>query len=422
MTSTVRVLQIFTVFAMISIIFACGGNQQFNCQTNCPSVFSPVCGTDGRMYSNRCQLNVANCQSNGRIRLDPTRACCRYNNCGEIFAKMAAPYDLKREEEVQEYLENLGIEYRFSCYKEKNSEGCHLLADYMEAVKKDFPKAAAVYKLNCDERSYGKSCYKYGAYTLIGKGNTQQNFVEALKYLSKGCENGSPQGCLGAGVLLQAPELLQHRDHKKSISNFERGCAAGDPKCCFHASGLYIRGFKDVIPVNFKKAFECALKGCELGHPHACNNVSQMYSRGDGVEKNEELAAKYKKQAVEIREQIVMFSLLLLSVCTVKRCPDVCYQLFDPVCDTNGKQYGNKCFFRIAACRDKNIRYDRKGACLQPKAAPKVCSSICIALYKPVCDTNGNRYENDCRLSIAKCHDKRVVYDSTGACLDTILQ
>ena len=31
--------------------------------------------------------------------------------------------DLKNEEEVQDYLERLGIEYRFGCYYEKNGKG-----------------------------------------------------------------------------------------------------------------------------------------------------------------------------------------------------------------------------------------------------------------------------------------------------------
>lgn len=32
-------------------------------------------------------------------------------------------YNLKSEEEVKQYLNNLGIEYRFGCYSEKNPEG-----------------------------------------------------------------------------------------------------------------------------------------------------------------------------------------------------------------------------------------------------------------------------------------------------------
>lgn len=32
----------------------------------------------------------------------------------------------KTEEELKEYLENLGTEYRFSCFKEKNGEGINI--------------------------------------------------------------------------------------------------------------------------------------------------------------------------------------------------------------------------------------------------------------------------------------------------------
>ena len=31
--------------------------------------------------------------------------------------------DLSKDEEVQEYLNNLGTEYRFGCYSEKNPKG-----------------------------------------------------------------------------------------------------------------------------------------------------------------------------------------------------------------------------------------------------------------------------------------------------------
>lgn len=32
-------------------------------------------------------------------------------------------FDFKKEEDVKDYIDNLGIEYRFSCYQEKNAEG-----------------------------------------------------------------------------------------------------------------------------------------------------------------------------------------------------------------------------------------------------------------------------------------------------------
>jgi hypothetical protein len=32
-------------------------------------------------------------------------------------------FDLKKEEDVKQYLENLGVEYRFGCLNEKKPEG-----------------------------------------------------------------------------------------------------------------------------------------------------------------------------------------------------------------------------------------------------------------------------------------------------------
>lgn len=126
-------------------------------------------------------------------------------------------YDLKREDEVKEYIENLGIEYRFGCYKEKKPEVCHLLGDYLEAIKKDFEKAARVFKSNCLDYHFGKSCLKIGNYTLVGKGSDKGDAQEALKYFERGCELGEPGACLHAGMLLTAtgPNIKIQRDVPK---------------------------------------------------------------------------------------------------------------------------------------------------------------------------------------------------------------
>lgn len=36
-------------------------------------------------------------------------------------------YDLKKESDVKEYLDKLGVEYRFGCYSEKKPEGKSLI-------------------------------------------------------------------------------------------------------------------------------------------------------------------------------------------------------------------------------------------------------------------------------------------------------
>lgn len=39
-----------------------------------------------------------------------------------------------------------------------------MLGDYLESIENNRDKAAEIYKKNCDERYFGRSCYKYAAY------------------------------------------------------------------------------------------------------------------------------------------------------------------------------------------------------------------------------------------------------------------
>lgn len=45
------------------------------------------------------------------------------NNKARIRPLLVMAFDLKDETEVKEYIEKLGVEYRFGCYSEKNPEG-----------------------------------------------------------------------------------------------------------------------------------------------------------------------------------------------------------------------------------------------------------------------------------------------------------
>lgn len=126
---------------------------------------------------------------------------------------MAGLINFQDEKEVKEFLDNLGVEYRYQCYKEKDPEGkvctvlslyrtvtlctlhtvhsghcwvsphavfyyiiyvsgCQRLADYFEGVKKNYTQAAQVLKHNCESHGHGESCYKLGAYHVTGKGES----------------------------------------------------------------------------------------------------------------------------------------------------------------------------------------------------------------------------------------------------------
>lgn len=225
-------------------------------------------------------------------------------------------YDLKSESEVKDYITNLGIEYRFGCYSEKKPEVCHLLADFLEAIKKDYEKAAKVYRHNCDEYKFGKSCLKYGGYSLIGKGNQKLDYPTAYSYFEKGCKLNETNSCFNQALLLvtKNDSFGIKQDVVKGMQLLEKACNAQNAMACYYLSGLHIAGAKNGkkigekgekndydVPRNMEQAFHYALEGCKLGNMYSCANLSQMYAKGDGVEKNVKLAEKYKARALELQ-------------------------------------------------------------------------------------------------------------------------
>ncbi|KAK5638472.1 hypothetical protein RI129_012767 [Pyrocoelia pectoralis] len=230
--------------------------------------------------------------------------------------------NFKDEAEVKKFITNLGIEYRFGCYSEKNSEVCHLLGDYLEAIDNDYKKASKVYKTNCDEYKYPKSCYKYATYALLGKGY-KQNYKDAYRYFEKGCNLDHPESCLHQGLLKVTKNDSSDIpvDVLKGMQLLEKACTASNGNACYYLSGMYISGVRkpDIrikhyekvdddssyeVKKNMAKAFGYAERGCDLGHIYSCSNLSQMYSRGDGVKKNGELAEKYRKIALEMQAEL----------------------------------------------------------------------------------------------------------------------
>ncbi|XP_026468623.1 cytochrome c oxidase assembly factor 7 homolog [Ctenocephalides felis] len=233
-------------------------------------------------------------------------------------------YDLQNEESVKEYLENLGIEYRFGCYHEKKPEVCHLLADYFEAIKKDFEKAGKVYQTNCDDSGHGKSCFKFGSYSLLGKGVKKTDHKTAVNYFEKGCKSGDPDACLYAGLIRTSNTPIPEVDHQfeNGLRMLEKSCDSKNGNACYYMSGLYMSGYDSTKFANrtsekdsknisnfkllkdMKKAFEFSEKACALRNIYACANLSQMYRRGDGVVQNDELADKFKQLTLDMQDEI----------------------------------------------------------------------------------------------------------------------
>ncbi|XP_075472477.1 cytochrome c oxidase assembly factor 7 [Ascaphus truei] len=216
---------------------------------------------------------------------------------------MAGTVDFQNEEEVKEYLDNLGTEYSYQCYREKLPDGCHRLAEYFEGIKKNFEAAAQVLKTNCDVNEHSESCYKLGAYYVTGKGGLAVDLRAAYNCFLKSCNKGgkkSIDSCHNVGLLAHDGRMNEEKpDATVAIDYYTKACEGKFAASCFNLSALYIQGSPGVSK-DMSLALHYSEKACDLGHMWGCANASRMYKLGDGVSKSDAKAEALKNRAKDL--------------------------------------------------------------------------------------------------------------------------
>uniref|UniRef100_A0A8D0AQE6 Agrin n=1 Tax=Sander lucioperca TaxID=283035 RepID=A0A8D0AQE6_SANLU len=405
-------------------------------RVDCPSLVAPVCGSDSSTYSNECELEKAQCNSQRRIKVlrkgpcslkDPcTDVACSYGStCVQssdgLSAKCMCPLGCEGKRE-QTVCGSDGKDYRNEC--ELHQHAC-----------KNQRNIRVQYQGHCDpckdnENSLNTLCRVEAL--------TRQPHIFSRP---ESCPPGNEPLCASDGQTYTSKCAMEATGAQKGIKLSKiyagrcrrLGKEDCQEECLFNAVCLV---------EQLSARCSCDPIECDGTYKPVCGKDAHTYTN-DCIRRKAECLSK---TLISIKHQgpcdLNIPSPCLDKVCEhgavcvvknnepVCECPEACPQTSDPVCGSDGHSYGSPCEMRAMGCAlQKAIHIQHKGPCdescancsfgaiCDAQSGQCVCASECVESNQPVCGSDGSTYNSECELHVRACKqqmDLRVV--SQGEC------
>uniref|UniRef100_A0A8C8JMW8 Agrin n=1 Tax=Oncorhynchus tshawytscha TaxID=74940 RepID=A0A8C8JMW8_ONCTS len=389
----------------------------------CPSVVAPVCGSDSSTYSNECELEKAQCNTQRRIKVLRKGPCALKDPCSEVICS-----------------------YGSTCIQ--SSDGL---------------SAKCMCPLSCEGKPEQVMC-----------GSDGQDYRNECELHKQACHTkknirlqrqGSCNPCKGLENNLNVACRVEPRTHRPlNIPRPESCPAVNEPLCASdgqtYESECHMKRtgmqkgieLKKIHPGRCKKQEECR-EECKFNgvcqverlgmrcscEPIQCDGTYKPLCGKDGhtyINDCERRRAECQAKAhIPVKQQgpcdlhtpspCLGKACEFGAACVVKNnepvceCHGACPQMPDLVCGSDGHSYGSQCEMKAMGCAlQKEIHIQHRGPCDEAcancsfgaicdgQSGRCVCPQECVESHQPVCGSDGSTYDSECELHVRACTEQ----------------
>ncbi|XP_053339274.1 agrin [Clarias gariepinus] len=393
----------------------------------CPSVVAPVCGSDSSTYSNECELEKAQCNTQRRIKVMRKGSCALKDPCSDVTCSYGSTCIQSSDGHSAKCMCPLSCE-NVPKVTVCGSDGL----DYTSECALNMKACSTNKNIRLQHIGFCDPCRMHrNSLNVLCAYDAQTQKTKTLSPPSA-CPPSSEQLCASDGrnynteCLMERTALQKERQLKKVHSGPCKKQEECQEECKFSAVCLLEHG---------RARCSCEPIRCDGTYTPVCGDDGHTYPNDCERRRAEcltQTTIRSKQQGpcdLNAPSPCLKKTCEFGSSCVVENgeavceCLDTCPQISDPVCGSDGQTYSSQCQMNAISCTlQKHIQIKHKGPCdkactncsfgaiCDEQSRSCVCPKECVVSKQPVCGSDGTTYMNECELHVRACTEQRDLH------------